>query len=59
MAGSDDTIQESENGFGTLREQLAPATFKMVENQSFYAEIDVADESVIFMMFVTIQLLKK
>ena len=46
VAGSGDTIQEDELVFETLRQQLAPENFKMLENRSFDAEIAVADESV-------------
>ena len=48
VGGSCDTTQERENGYRTLRQQLAPVTFKMVENKSFGAEIAVADESVVY-----------
>ena len=44
--GCGDTIQEAEIVFGNFRQQLVTATFKMLENQSFDAEIAVADESV-------------
>ena len=37
--------------FGTSLQQQAPATFKMVKNQSFRVEIAVADESVIYDVF--------
>ena len=46
VGGSGDTIQEDELVFETLRQQLAPENFKMLENRSFDAEIAVADESV-------------
>ena len=35
LRGSGDTTQECGTDFRTLLQQLAPATFKMVENQSF------------------------
>ena len=43
VGGSGDIIQESRIVFGTLRQQLAPATIKMVENQSYDAERAVPD----------------
>ena len=46
VGGSGDTIQEDELVFETLRQQLAPENFKVLENRSFDAEIAVADESV-------------
>ena len=46
VGGSGDTIQEDELVFETLRQQLAPEKFKVLENRSFDAEIAVADESV-------------
>ena len=46
VGGSGDTIQEDELVFETLRQQPAPENFKMLENRSLDAEIEVADESV-------------
>ena len=46
IGGSGDTIQEGETVFGASRQQLAPATFKMLENLRVDAEIAVADESI-------------
>ena len=46
VGGSGDIIQEDELVFETLRQQLAPENFKVLENRSFDAEIAVADESV-------------
>ena len=46
VGGSGDTLQEDELVFETLRQQLAPENFKMLENRNFDAEIAVADESV-------------
>ena len=50
VGGSFDTLNEVETGLGTSR-QLAHAFFKIVENQSFNAEIVMADESVIGNVF--------
>ena len=47
VGGNGDTIKEVETSFGISR-QLAPATFKMVENQSFHSQIAVAVDSVIY-----------
>ena len=44
IGGSGDTIQGGETVFGTLRQQLVPATLKILENAD--AEIAVTDESV-------------
>ena len=41
-------MQESESGFVTSRQKLAPAIFKMVENRSFDAEQVAGDESVTY-----------
>ena len=47
VGGSGDTIQEDKTGYG-ISLQLSHATFKMVDNQSFHAEIAMADESIIY-----------
>ena len=44
IGGSGDSIQEGETVFGTSRQQLVPATLKLLENAD--AEFAVADESV-------------
>ena len=48
VGGSADTIHQCGSCFGTSRQQLAPVTFSVVENQSFDAKIAVANESVIY-----------
>ena len=47
VGGSGGTIQECETGFVTSRQPLAHATFIVLENRSFDAEIVVVDESAI------------
>ena len=46
VGGSGNTIQEGEIVFGASRQQLVPATLKMLENGRVDAEIAMADESV-------------